>query len=333
MYLISSTNGKLVDQTKHLKNVYLLESMVWEVKPQNIFLEIKNFIAVFKIMRELKSKHELLIVHTHTIKAGTIGRWAAFLAGIKIKIHTIHGFSFNLYQNKLIWLFFYLIELFNSMITTKFICVSSQDFQAGCEIFPNFKNKTQIIRAATIYPSYPNLNSSNLKSINNSQITIGTIACFKTGKNLFELLKAFKFAKKINPNLKLEIIGDGPLRLDLHNYLLANKLNPYIKLLGWQLDPIKYAKNWDLFVFSSLWEGLPCVIIELCDLKIPIISYNTGGICDLIPTSQLIMPGKWQDLALKMASFSKINVNLPNDNFYIPKMAQDHWQLYAKFKK
>lgn len=342
VYLISGTTGELVSQAQTLKNVFLLKNLIWEINPKNIWLEIYNFYQIFKIMHNLKIKHAgNLIIHTHTIKAGTIGRWCAFLAGIKTRIHTIHGFGFNVYQNKLIWMLFYLVELFNSLVTSHFICVSSQDQKAGSEIFPFFYAKSSIIRAATLYPSDLTnqfIAHGNVESIRSATYTIGTIASLKTGKNLFELLKAFKWACKQNTNLRLEVIGDGPLRPALEKHLKQHDLHNQVKLLGWQANTQNYTKNWNAFIFTSLWEGLPCVIIEMLDRQIPVISYQVGGISDLIEPKKLYYHGKWLDLAQAIVSQANSgNHNLANSkphqpdiDFYIPKMALDHAMLYSQ---
>ena len=334
VYFISGTQGELIANTKTLKNVYLLDSMLWELNPRNFWAELKNFYQIITIMRQIKNKHDNVIVHTHTIKAGTIGRWAALFAGIKHRVHTIHGFSFNLYQNKLIWLFFYLIELFNSLITTHFICVSSQDLKAGSEIFPFFNQKASIIRAATLAKKTTPLPSFGAAKRPPHTTTIGTIASLKTGKNLFDLLKSFKYATDKLKRVQLEIIGDGPLRPYLETYLLNNKLHNQVKILGWVPSPAQHTKNWDAFIFTSLWEGLPCAVVEMIDSGIPTFSYNVGGISDLIDKSKLFYHGKWVTLITEIIETQsyppKTKLTSLSQDFYIPKMALDHANLYKQ---
>lgn len=358
VYLITGTTGELITQAQQLNNVYLLDTLVWEIKPTNLILEFRNFGKLIKIMRLLKVKHDKIIVHTHTIKAGTLGRWAAFLAGVKIRIHTIHGFAFHLYQNKLIWLIFYLVELFNNLITSHFICVSSQDLSAGSEIFPGFAKKASIIRAATtdfaldcklrtrLRRHLSLIGTHDERAISKpsnqeqtvSEVKIGTIANLKPGKNLFELLKAFKFAQKQLKKhlilLKLEIIGDGPLRPAIQAYLKQHNLNNSVVITGWTANPLIYAQKWQGFIFTSLWEGLPCALVEIQALNIPIFAYQVGGLADLIDQSRLIYPGKWLDLAQALIQFqlnpTKQAIVKPKLDFYIPKMAADHVSLYKK---
>lgn len=346
VYLISGTNGELIQTAHKLKHVFLLDSLIWEIHPKNLLLEIKNFYKIYQIIRQIKAQHTKTIVHTHTIKAGTIGRWAAWCAGVKTRVHTIHGFAFNLYQNKLVWLGFYLIELLNSLITSHFVCVSSQDLIAGSEIWPFFKTKTSLIRAATLdkspYKSLAPLIKTHHIHLEPAQyrpvFVIGTIASLKCGKNLFDLLKAFKWAYQRNCQLRLQIIGDGPLRPILENYLKQHNLIQAVQIMGWQTNPNELAQNWHLFAFTSLWEGLPCAIVEMLSQGTPVLSYYVGGVSDLIPPTQLIYPGNWLELAQQISILAQpkpisdpktSNIAIPED-FYIPKMALDHIKLYQR---
>ena len=322
-YLITGTTGKLIPEAKQLKNLILLDYLKWAIHPIN---DLRAMLKIITQLKQLKHKHKSIIVHTHTIKAGTIGRWAALFAGIKIRIHTIHGFSFHSFQNKLIWLVFYLVELINSLITTQFICVSSEDQQAGSEIFPNFRFKSTIIRAATIPELKDNTNPQP------KNLLIGTMASLKPGKNLFELIKAYQYAQQFIPQLKLEIIGEGPLRPAIESLIKKDGLTKKVKLLGASKNPAIYYKNWDCFVFTSLWEGLPCAIVEALNQGLPVISYNTGGICDLIEPKKLVLQGKWRDIGSQLADLyttPQMWTGKPHlEPFKIPNMALDHVKLY-----
>ncbi|MCK5256627.1 MAG: glycosyltransferase, partial [Deltaproteobacteria bacterium] len=94
--LISGTDGILVEDVKKLKDVkvYLIPELVREIRP---FKDVIAFLKIRRILRDLKPL-STIIVHTHSSKAGILGRWAARVAGINLIIHSVHGFSFNGYQ-------------------------------------------------------------------------------------------------------------------------------------------------------------------------------------------------------------------------------------------
>ena len=152
--LIAGTEGVLVEDARRLDDVkvYLVPELVREISP------IKDLIALFKIRRilkELKCDTEgeglrtraAIIVHTHCSKAGILGRWAARTAGIKIVIHSIHGFSFNDYQPSLVRAFYIYLEKLTAIITAKFIAVSKENIDKGINKGIFTRDKVVLIRS------------------------------------------------------------------------------------------------------------------------------------------------------------------------------------------
>ena len=381
--LITGKEGYFVDQLKNAPNILFIDTFKREISPKYIFNEFINFLKIIKRIRNIKKVNDHLIVHTHSTKAGIIGRWAAFFCGVKTRIHTVHGFAFHQNQSLYKWFIIYIIELLTSFITTHYICVSSEDAKTGLKLFPRFSKKHSIIRAAVdsekfigaYFPtthevtpdkrytvsvealaksdqyerplkSFISSDSERIVSrddcTNQSTVFIfGTVACFKEQKNLFDLLKAFHKVSLENPNTSLEIIGDGILRPQIESFIKEHKLDSKITLHGWQLEVAPIMKNWNAFVLTSLWEGLPCSVIEARMLKIPVLSYKTGGIPDIISDQQnglLFEQKDWPCLANGMLEISKnsdFQDKLANfqDNlsdFDNLKMVLDHIKLYKE---
>jgi len=150
-------------------------------------------------------------------------------------------------------------------------------------LFPRFTTKHSIIRAAVDWDQfYQPARKVTPFPKKNQPFIFGTVTCFKKQKNLFDLLNAFKLVQQKNPSVALEIIGDGILRPQLEAWIAQHNLKKNITLLGWQKSVAPFVMNWNAFVLSSLWEGLPCAVVEARLLKIPVLSYNTGGIHDII---------------------------------------------------
>ncbi len=339
--LISGTEGPLVATIQHNPSVYLLNNLKREVSLYNLYAEIKSFLLLFYYLRTLKKKYKNLIVHTHSTKAGLVGRWAAFLAGIPTRIHTVHGYAFHSFQPKIIWLGIYFLELITSFITTHYVCVSSSDVQTGVSLFPFFKKKYSIIRAAVNWQHFYQLQHNKLSITHDHNLfIIGTIACFKKQKNIPDLIKAFWHAYQHNSNLRLEIIGDGILRPQIEQLITSYNLNQVITLHGWQQSVAEIMLNWHAFALTSLWEGLPCSIVEARLLKLPILTYNTGGIHDVIIHGKngfLYKQGDWQSLANGIIELS-LNQNLYKkmqqyaddlNDFNNEIMVQKHIELYS----
>lgn len=338
--LISSSTGKLVDTIIDRKNVILLNSFAREVSLLSVWKEIRCFFQLIKVLRQIKKKYTNVIVHTHSSKAGILGRWAAFFAGIKKRIHTIHGFAFHQHQSFIIWLLCYLPELLTSFITTHYICVSSADVKSGIQLFPRFSHKHSIIRAAVGEQFYIPAKVSR-RADKNEPFIFGTISCFKPQKNLFDILRAFKSVYEHNNNARLEIIGDGILRDHITNWIGQHNIKPVVTLHGWQNNVAPIMSTWHTFVLSSLWEGLPCAIVEARLLHLPVISYDTGGIHDIIEHNKnglLYNQKDWPALATGMQRimknkklYTKLQSYQENlDDFNNTQMIQNHITLYKQ---
>ncbi len=280
-WLITGDQGPLVEQVNHNPHAILLDCMTREVSAYGLLREFKTFFTLINVLRKLKKEHPKLIVHTHSTKAGLLGRWAAFFAGIAHRVHTIHGYGFHPHQSRVAWLAVYLSELVTSFITTRFICVSRADAQTGVRLFPGFAHKHTLIYAAI--DGEPFLAQATKKCAPTAEpFVIGTVACFKPQKNMGDLLRAFKSVHERYPQARLELIGDGALRPAIEAWLSKNNLTRAVVLHGWQPDVAAITKNWHVFALTSLWEGLPCAVIEARLLKLPVVSYKTGGIPEVI---------------------------------------------------
>lgn len=307
--LISGTEGALVDEVKQYPHVFLLDELTREVKLNGTLKEFYCFFALYKKLRELKKKYPSIIVHTHSTKAGILGRWAAFCARIKIRIHTVHGFAFHAHQSPFLRNIIQTVERITSLITTHYICVSSEDVKTGLKLLHNFAKKHSIIRAAVDWQQFyiPARRSTTFPEPTRTFV-FGTIACFKKQKNISDLLQAFAYVHAKNPHTRLEIIGDGILRNDIISWITRHNLSDAIILHGWQQTVAPFMLNWHAFVLTSLWEGLPCAVIEARLLKLPVLSYRTGGIHDVITHEHnglLFMQKDWHNLACGMLELSR----------------------------
>lgn len=335
-YLITGTEGVLVPTIAKQEGTVLLPSLTREVSASGILSECKAFIDLIKTLRRLKKKYPDLIVHTHSSKAGILGRWAAFFARIPQRVHTVHGYGFHPHQRWIPWLAIYGCELITSFITTHFVCVSEYDQNTGSRLFPFFRKKSSLIRAAVDHTNF-----IPVQKATSDTFIFGTVACFKPQKNIFDLLQAFLIVSQSNPRAHLEIIGDGTLKPLIQEWIRAHNLEDVITLHGWQQHVAPIMKTWDAFVLSSLWEGLPCAVIEARLLKLPVISYITGGIPEVIMHEHNGLLCAQKNVSLlaqhmsRMLRDSELYTQLSSyqDNltpFYRDSMVMEHDKLYQK---
>ena len=174
---------------------------------------------------------------------------------------------------------------------------------------------------------------------------IGTVSCFKPQKNIFDLLRAFKYVyDNARPVLKkrllLQIIGDGQLRDKIQSWIVQNKLATHIELLGWQQDVATIMRSWKVFALSSLWEGLPCAVVEARLCGLPVVAYDVGGIAEVVENYKngfLVPVGQWHEFGEKLLELTN-DENLcasmrthPDllDPFQQKFMVKEHKKLYS----
>lgn len=252
----------------------------------------------------------------------------------------MHGYAFHKHQRWFVWLPIYFLELITSFVTTHFICVSSEDVKTGIKLFPYFTPKHSIIRAAVDHNTlYIPATKTNINPDTAQTFVFGTISCFKPQKNLIDLLRAFAYVYQKDNRAKLEIIGDGVQRKHIEIFIKTHNLHQQIILHGWKQNITPIMLTWHAFVLSSLWEGLPCAVVEARLLKLPVLAYNTGGIKDIIENGKngfLYPQKKWKQLANGMLQlmnnkklYSKLYYNKDNlIQFDTDVMIQEHIQLY-----
>ncbi len=223
-------------------------------------------ISLFKILKEKKYK----IVHSHVAFNSGIIMFISFLAGVKLRI--THSRSSNDLKEGISWTIYkvfsrVLIFLFSNM---KLTCsVKSGKYLFG-RLFFLFSN-------VRIFPNAINLkyfkeinNKSNYRTklnINNDALILGNVANLRPVKNHLFLFKIFNEVIKINPNSYLLIAGEGPERIILNEFIINNNLSGKIIMLG-QLDDVKsFLGEIDLFILTSIFEGVPGALIEALALN------------------------------------------------------------------
>jgi glycosyltransferase involved in cell wall biosynthesis len=337
-YLIVGKGGTLDATVAGDSRVIFIPELEREVGGRKIFRELRALWSLIKTLRSLRTQHPEIVVHTHSTKAGLLGRWAAFFARIKTRIHTVHGFALHPHLSRLAWWAIWACEQLTVPITTTFICVSNADIHDGSGFFWGFARKAQLIRAAVDNKQFvPAEENSSLPTP--PLFIIGTIACFKPQKNLLDLLDAFAEVVIHAPHARLEIIGDGIERDLLEQKILDSGLIDQVTLLGWRYDVPTIMKRWQCFALSSLWEGLPCALVEARLMKLPVVAYATGGIPEVIiegKNGYLIPQKNWHLLANRLialatntALYTKM-AEYPDNltSFYHTRMWDAHRTLY-----
>ncbi|MDX5479269.1 MAG: glycosyltransferase, partial [Cyclobacteriaceae bacterium] len=113
-------------------------------------------------------------------------------------------------------------------------------------------------------------------------------------KNHSGLLRIFLSIKEQNPNIHLWLVGDGPLKYQIENFVSENNLESNVHFTGFIDNPLDYIASAHALLLPSIIEGLPGVILEAMLYETPVIAYNIGGISEVLKhkkTGWLVAPG------------------------------------------
>lgn len=260
-------------------------------------LSLKDSISLWKVFKELlREKPD--IIHTHTAKAGTIGRVAGFfyrwLTFRKVKIiHTYHGHIFHSYYGNLKTKFFLLIEKTLALLATdKIIVISRQQFEEIHKQFGVGKEKQfKIITLGIDLSPFQNWREKrNLLreelNIADNEILVGLVGRLTEIKNISFFLQVIKLYKETKnsdfPKLKFVIIGDGNLRKLLEEEAESLEIKDFVVFLGNRNDSDIFYAGLDIVALTSLNEGTPLSLIEGMANSRAVISTAVGGVTDLL---------------------------------------------------
>ena len=284
-----------------------LKRSVWLERPIN---PLKDFLAFIEIYRFIR-KNNIVIVHTHSSKAGILGRWAAKFAGVKKIIHTAHGWSFNDYQNFFFRNLFLWLERITGRITDKLIVVSEYDKQKGLARGIGKEDKYMLIRYGIKYEDFTGKEMSPIKKelgIGQGDLLVGNISCFKPQKCLVDFIKLAFLLDKAVPQVKFLLVGDGRQRRRIEKLVDALSLRNKLILTGWRKDIPQLLAAMDVFVLTSLWEGLPICVLEAMASARPVVATDTGGIREIISegrTGFLVPCRSMEEMSQKVAFLLK----------------------------
>ncbi|MEC0178127.1 glycosyltransferase family 4 protein [Paenibacillus favisporus] len=234
----------------------------------SLFDDLKALYQIVKIIKKVQPE----IVHCHSSKAGAIGRLAAKICRINQVIYTPHAYSFqNQTLNKNKRNAYIFIEKFLGKITTLTINVSEGERQYAIE-----KNIVKEDNSVVIFNGITS-NSISVNPIQNKTIRIGTTMRMEIQKDPLTFVEIAKRIVEKYSNVEFIFVGDGQLKEELYKRIRMYKLEEKVKLLGFKKDVIDIVSTFDVYLITSLYEGLPYSVIEALSLEKPIIATNVTG--------------------------------------------------------
>lgn len=300
-FLITARRGLLIPDALSIRCLTVKFSPFLE-RAINPF---KDLLALAEIYRFIK-KNKIRIVHTHSSKAGILGRWAARLAKAEIILHTVHGWSFHDYQPRLLKIFFIWLERISARFTDKLIVVSNYDKQKGLDNHIGEESKYLLIRYGINFSEF-GVDDRNIRKelgIDNNELVVGMVSCLKHQKSPKDFVKLAYLINQILPDIKFLLVGDGILRQRIKRLIAKFNLQNQVILTGWRRDIPRILSAIDVFVLTSLWEGLPVSILEAMAASLPVVATQTSGIKEVVREGKsgfLVAPRHTEKMAEKLS--------------------------------
>lgn len=224
------------------------------------------------------------VVHTHSSKAGILGRYAAHRAGIRPIVHTIHGMSFNRTQSLATRMLYRSLERRAGKWTDAFVCVADAmtDQAVQAKVAPRERFTT--IRSGMeteLYLPDPDARRDVRSEwgMPNDAVVIGTVARLFRNKGYEQLLKALPKIAGAFSNVWFVWIGDGAQRNKYVARLEHIGLRDRVHLTGLVPpdDIPRLLCGVDILVHASIWEGLPRAIVQAALTEVPAVSFDNDG--------------------------------------------------------
>ena len=281
--------------------VITIPSLVRRIQP---FYDLKAFFALIKILL-YERPH---IVHTHTSKAGILGRGAAFFARVPIIVHTPHGHVFWGYFGRLKTGIFILLEKISALITDRLVVLTEQEKNDHLHFHIAPENKFSEVHSGINLDRFSDtsVDPAAMKkklTIPEGNLVVGTTGRLTHIKGHRYLIEAAGKIVSSKPDTTFVFLGDGELLDELKNMASISSIEENIKFLGWRQDVAEVMSTFDVFVLPSLNEGMGRVLVEAMALGKPIVASDIGGIPNLVVNGEngyLVPVGDVETLAVKI---------------------------------
>jgi len=317
--LVAGTEGLLVPEAlaaarEGRYEVRLLPQLVREVRPAR---DLTALAALVRLLRAALARARAaagggrprLLVHTHSSKAGILGRAAARIAGVPVVVHSVHGFPFHPRQRPAVRRLYVALERLAARWTTHFVAVAQADVEEGVAlgIFP--RERVTLVRSGIDIGRFSGAGLD--REAKRRELGVppgaplaGMIGNFKPQKNPVDFVRVAALVGARVPSAHFLLAGDGVLRTRVVAAARASGLGDRLHLVGWRRDVEEIMPCLDVLVLTSLWEGLPRVFPQAMAAGRPVVAYRVDGAPEAVEdgvTGYLVVPGDREGAAARVA--------------------------------
>ena len=297
--------GGLLDSKARVQSpgttVHLVPWLKHPVRP------LQDLIALFRLASLLK-REKIQLVHTHSSKAGILGRWAAGMVGVPVVVHTVHGWGFHPRQAAPVRWLYQALERLCAPKTDRLIAVSDENRQYGLSNSIGHAEQYRVIHSGIEAKDFK-VSGARVLEIRR-QMGVGkrpvvlVLSNFKKQKSPFDVVEVMARLKAKVPNAILVWAGDGPLRPAVEREIAQRGLGGSFKILGWATDVAALLAASDCLLLTSLYEGLPRVVLQAMAAGKPVVATRVSGTPEAVTpgvTGFLREPGDAEGMAQDLA--------------------------------
>lgn len=300
--LVCGPGGLLDDEVKSdasIRTVFV-ESLRRDISP------FYDLLALFELANILLAEKPA-VLHTHSSKAGILGRLAAALAGVPVVVHTYHGFGFHERQPAPVKRLYVFLERLCARFTDALVFVSTANVAYAAEHGIVRPRDAVLIRSGVKLDGLPApVDAAKLKmsaGVGMHKLLVVSVGNLKPQKNAGDFVEAAARVLAEEPEARFVFLGDGPQRRALEARVFALGLEGKVLFLGWRRDAAQWLAAADVFVMTSLWEGLPRALVEALKSGLPAVCYATDGVVDVLKDGEngfLVEPGNHRALGTRV---------------------------------
>ncbi|MFO8080699.1 MAG: glycosyltransferase family 4 protein [Armatimonadota bacterium] len=253
----------------------------------------------YRELRAFFRANEFDVIHTHSSKAGFLGRVAAWRArNPAVRVHSPHAFAFEM--NAAPWrrLLFRTLERLTGRLTHLLVCTceGEREIAVRNRIVP--PGRAAVVRTGVdLKRFHPQPHAHRIREeigLPARHRIVGTVGAIVEQKGHRALVEAAPAVIEEMPHTTFVIVGGGELREELEARVNELGLGRRFRFLGYRDDVPRVLATFDLFVMPSLWEGMPYALVEAMAVGVPVVGSDIPGIADIVrprQTGRLAPPG------------------------------------------
>jgi len=250
-------------------------------------------LVLWRLVR-LVRRERFTVVHTHSGKGGFLGRVAARLCRTPVVVHTFHGFSFHPYMSRPRRTAYRWLERSTRRLTHRFLAVSPRVAQQAVEERLAPPGQVDVVPSAVDLGHLPERfdpAARRMFGVPRGTALIGTVGRIDIQKAPLDFVRTAAAIHSRRPSTAFVMIGAGPLEGEVRR--LAAELDVEVILTGHRPDAARLVAGLDVFVITSLYEGLGRALTEALATARPVVATAVNGVPDLVEhgaTGLLVAP-------------------------------------------